>query len=457
MSIEGRLSGVSARANAAADTVAKSAAQAVAANPADQAIDDPCAIRRADPALIGRALRASRAHTLGVFAGYERALGATAMAVPYSAEVNPPLWELGHIAWFQEYWIPRNSQIWLGISADSAAPRMPSLRPDADRHYDSSRVEHTARWRLPLADGAATLDYLDRTLDQTLKIVDGWPTSTTPLHAPAYFGWLALVHEDMHGEAAIYMANSLCIALEASRPRSWSADEGRPHVGGHCLEIPAGVRETGSGDAVCAFDNEMPAQTTSLDAYAIDAVPVSNAAFAEFIEAGGYDQPRYWTAAGWAWRERCSPGWPRYWRRAERRWEQRWFGEWEAIVDEAPVSNVSAHEADAWCRWAGRRLPSELEWECAAQACGPQAGMHGRGAFAWGDVWEWTADAFEPYPGFIPHPYRDYSLPWFGSRRCLRGASFATQARMRHLRYRNFFPAERNDIFAGFRSCPRRA
>ncbi len=455
MSIEGRLFGVLARADAAADAVVKTVAEAATENPADPAVDNPCTIRMADPAVIGRALRASRAHTLGVFACYERALGPAAMAVPYSTEINPPLWELGHIAWFQEYWISRNPQIRLGIGADSDAPRAPSLRPDADRHYDSSRVEHTARWRLPVADGAATRDYLDRTLDQTLQIVDDWPASTNPLRSLAYFGWLALVHEDMHGEAAIYMANSLSIALEASRPRAIGTDGSRPHAGSNCLEIPAGVRETGSGDAACAFDNEMPPQRTPLDTYAIDAVPVSNAAFAEFIEAGGYDQPRHWTPAGWVWRERCSPGWPRYWRRSGQRWEQRWFGAWEAIVGEAPVSNVSAHEADAWCRWAGRRLPRELEWECAALAYGPQAGMRGRGAFAWGEVWEWTADAFEPYPGFIPHPYRDYSLPWFGSRRCLRGASFATQARMRYLRYRNFFPAERNDIFAGFRSCPR--
>jgi EgtB-related family protein len=110
--------------------------------------------------------------------------------------------------------------------------------------------------------------------------------------------------------------------------------------------------------------------------------------------------------------------------------------------------NLSWHEAQAYCGWAGRRLPTEGEWEFAAERAG--------GAFAWGQVWEWTASAFAPYPGFVAHPYRDYSAPWFHTRHVLRGGSFATHARMKHTRYRNFFPPDRNDIFAGFRTCAAR-
>ena len=119
-----------------------------------------------------------------------------------------------------------------------------------------------------------------------------------------------------------------------------------------------------------------------------------------------------------------------------------------ALDPAQPATNLSAHEARAWCQWAGRRLPSEGEWESAAT----QAAKTGE-AFEWGQVWEWTSSAFARYPGFVPHPYRDYSLPWFDGRPVLRGASFATAPRMKHPRYRNFFGAERNDIFAGFRSC----
>lgn len=411
-------------------------------------IDDPVAIRRADPALLAAALVASRARTLTWLAAFERALGAGAMTVPLSDEVNPPLWEMGHIAWFQEYWIARNPECGRGVDAAADAPRLPSLRADADRHYDSSRVAHDTRWRLPLADRTATRDFLDRTLDRNLRIVADWRPAADPLRAPVYFAWLALMHEDMHGEAAVYMANNLSIALDAGRPHARAGGAGDP--GASAIAIVAGRHDIGAGADACAFDNEMPQQRAEVAAFEIDAAPVSNAAFAAFVDAGGYAQRRYWTAAGWEWRERHGASAPRFWRRSGSGWEQRWYGAWEPLAASAPVCNLSAHEADAWCRWAGRRLPGEREWEVAAQRHGDGKDP---GRFAWGEVWEWTADAFEPYPGFVAHPYRDYSQPWFGSRRCLRGASFATEARLRDPRYRNFFPAGRNDIFAGFRSC----
>jgi iron(II)-dependent oxidoreductase len=163
------------------------------------------------------------------------------------------------------------------------------------------------------------------------------------------------------------------------------------------------------------------------------------------VEAGGYDEPRWWTPEGLAWRQSLALACPRYLRRDGAGWQQWRHGQWANLDRALPACHLTQHEALAWCAWARRRLPSEAEWERAA--CTASDG------FTWGQVWEWTCSRFEPYPGFVPHPYVDYSAPWFGSRAVLRGASFGTQPRMRHPRYRNYFPAERNDIFAGFRTC----
>ena len=136
---------------------------------------------------------------------------------------------------------------------------------------------------------------------------------------------------------------------------------------------------------------------------------------------------------------------PRYLRRDGKHWQQWRHGQWCPLDLALPACHLTLHEAQAWCQWAGRRLPTEAEWERAA--------VEQPEAFTWGAVWEWTASTFAPYPGFEPHPYRDYSAPWFGSHRVLRGASFMTQPRLRHPRYRNFFTAQRNDVPAGFRTC----
>lgn len=180
----------------------------------------------------------------------------------------------------------------------------------------------------------------------------------------------------------------------------------------------------------------------------IDAQVVRWAEFLPFVEDGGYDDPRFWSSNGWAWRQALPAACPRYlhppagpagvW--------QRWrFGRWAPLDRREAACHLTLHEAQAWCRWAGRRLPTEAEWERAA-LCRP-------GVFAWGEVWEWTASPFAPFDGFVAHPYRDYSAPWFDSRPVLRGASFMTQPRMKHPRYRNYFLPHRNDVPAGFRSC----
>jgi iron(II)-dependent oxidoreductase len=407
-------------------------------------IDDPMLIRRADRGMLSAALMDSRASTLRTFAVYERALRATGLQIPYSTEVNPPLWELGHVGWFQEYWIGRNPQRRLGVAADPETPRTASCLDNSDGLYDSSRIEHTSRWQLPLPGVAETRGYLGRTLEQTLQLLSRASADGAGL---LYFGWLALMHEDMHHEAALYMANGLDLPVPLNPPAA--PDDGDTQSPKE-LTFDATRFEAGMQAIAFAFDNELMQSWVDVDRFQIDRAPVDNQAYAAFVADGGYDNPLHWSEEGWAWRQRISARCPRNWRRAGSGFEQRWFGRWIALEDAAPVTNLTWHEARAWCRWAGRRLPTEFEWEVAAMTA-PQSPV--AESIQFGQVWEWTASVFAPYPGFKPHPYRDYSVPWFGSRKVLRGGSVATHPRLRHPRYRNFFVPERNDIFAGFRTC----
>jgi gamma-glutamyl hercynylcysteine S-oxide synthase len=404
-------------------------------------IDDADRIRRAGRGLLSAALADSRAATLRTFAAYERALRPAGLRVPCSDQVNPPLWELGHVGWFQEFWIGRNAERSRGPEADPQASRPASCLPDADALYDSSRIEHARRWQLPLPDATATRDYLERTLDRTREILAGGDREEADDAGLRYFGWLTLMHEDMHHEAAVYMAQALDIDPGAAPAPTVIPAPGELAYGARTL-----LRGARAGDF--AFDNELAPNDIAVEAFRVDRTLVPNAAFEAFVEDDGYLDERCWTAEGWAWRLQAGLEAPRYWRRGGDGWQRREFGRWVPLVRLAPVLNLSLHEAQAWCRWAGRRLPTEAEWELAATV--PSDG--GR-TIDWGQAWEWTASPFQPYPSFVPHPYRDYSQPWFGTRQVLRGASFATRTRLRHPRYRNFFTPERNDIFAGFRSC----
>ena len=389
------------------------------------------ALRDGPAAAVHDALLQARRRTLAL----ADAWFAAAPPVPYAPERNPPIWELGHIAWFQEWWVARNPQRGRGSGCDPQAPRAPSLLPQADVWYDSSQVAHRSRWALPLPGEQATRDYLAATLAQTLALLKA--LGPAPGDDALYFFRLVALHEQMHAEAAVYMAEGLGLALEGTPPPAAPSSHRE-------LNLPARAFALGSGSRGFAFDNELRGHEAQVDAAAIDAHVVDWARFLPFVEAGGYALRDWWDDAGWDWLQAQPRRGPAALREGPGGWQQRHAGQWFPLVPTAAATHLNAHEAEAWCRWAGRRLPTEAQWECAALTLP---------GFAWGRVWEWTASNFQPYPGFVAHPYRDYSQPWFGSRRVLRGASRATASVVAHARYRNFFEPHRQDLFAGFRSC----
>ena len=390
--------------------------------------------RTANAAQIAAALRSLRSRTLQVFDAYA---AAGALHVPYSDALNPPLWELGHVGWYQESWIARNPQRDGGVRYKHALPLLPSILEQGDPWYDSSTVPHDVRWSLPLLDSQACKAYLAATLAQTLALLAKAGSTDDAL----YFYRLVLFHEAMHLEAAVYMAQALGVPLPQTAyaaPLKGTAlgAQGAMHsVVSYAnkyrataqLHIQKQAWTLGRSGPGFAFDNELGVHPVPLDSFDIDAAPVSFAQYLAYVESIGCALPRYVqrSASGYA---------------------HQVFGQWQALDLSKPAVHLSQHEALAYCAHAGRRLPTEAEWECAAMTQ-PQ--------FAWGEVWEWTGSTFSPYPGFVAHPYRDYSEPWFYTRPVLRGACTATQEVMRHPQYRNYFMAGRTDIYAGFRTCAR--
>lgn len=386
--------------------------------------------RRLAGAALAEALRDARATTLA------RTLDAAddAWRVPEQPGVNPVAWELGHIAWFAEFWILRGPHRRNADGFVDAA--LPARIAGPDAVFDSARLAHADRWRVALP---ARPELVARLETQLAACIDTIAHARDDDHAN-YFHRLALFHEDMHGEAFAWLRATL----------GWPAPRGiaaLPSLGeAKDLAFAGGDVVLGRGDDAhgFAFDNERPPTTVQVAPFAIDSAPVRNAEFVEFVAAGGYDDALLWPDDAGGWRRQHGRAHPARWRRTPEGWQMRWFDLWQPLDLAAPVIHVSAWEAEAYCRFAGRRLPSAAEWELAARDV----------RFRWGEsVWEWTADAFLPYPGFVAGPYADYSAPWFGDHRELRGGAFATHARMHDPRYRNFFVPGRSDVFAGFRTA----
>ena len=398
--------------------------------------------------------------------------------------VNPLLWEIGHLAWFQEHWVLRH------VGCEE-----PILK-GGDSLYDSARVPHDDRWTLPLASRAETLRYMDQVLNRVLDRI----TRIKLNEEENYFHHLVTFHEDMHGEAFAYTRQTLGYPpppLPTSIASGYSVahDIGGPWPGD--VEIPGGLYMLGgTSDMQFVFDNEKWAHQVYLPPFRIARAPVINDEFARFVDDRGYERQDLWSESGWAWRERVNAKHPVYWHRDSGRvWLQRKFDQVVPLEQHLPVIHVNWFEAEAYCRWAKRRLPTEAEWELAASAeptFDGQAFRTEKRPFPWGtalptperanldlrageclpvnlmpnsdsafgcrqmigNVWEWTADDFEPFPGFAIDPYKEYSEPWFGgTHKVLRGGAFATRSRLVRNSYRNFYTPDRRDVLAGFRTC----
>ncbi|HEX4918359.1 MAG TPA: selenoneine synthase SenA [Limnobacter sp.] len=381
--------------------------------------------RTADAEFLRLGLVRTRARTLGLLENYAHALG-DECRVPCRPELNPPLWELCHVAWFQDWWLARNPHWMQGLGCKADIERLASRLPNADLRLNSSIIAHDLRWDIGLPDLAGTRAYLDASLQDTLQLLSkaGDLCKSQP-HLQdqfLYFFRLSLLHEQMHNEAAVFMAKQLDIPLSAQWARRGSA---QPHHADAVLRIPGSSWTLGWQGPGFAFDNELQAHPVYVEPYEMDAVPVSWGLYLAFAQDTAHPLPQ-----GITW--------------VQGEWQMRAFGHTQALNLNSPAENLSWDDAQAYCQWAGRRLPTEAEWEYAAHT---HAGMH------WGQVWEWTADTFLPFPGFEMHPYQDYSKPWFNDRKVLKGASWATAQEMVHPKYRNYFQPDRRDVFSGFRTC----
>jgi gamma-glutamyl hercynylcysteine S-oxide synthase len=344
--------------------------------------------------------------------------------------MSPLVWDLGHIAAFEDLWVCRSTGGEL-------------LRPELADVYDAFESPRSVRGDLSYLRRTQAIEYMEAVRERTLERLDGMS---------AFMHELIIRHEHQHDETMLQ-------TLQLAEPGVFSPD--RPDRAGGAaaagsLVVEAGRYEIGAGVDGFAYDNERGRHEVELRGYEIDLAPVTNGAFREFVDDGGYTNKALWSDEGWLLRRRESWIRPLYWT-AEG--EMRSFDRIEPIDPELPVMHISRHEAEAFARWAGARLPTEPEWEVAATlaAGGPghvdqrNFGPGPAGPFI-GDCWEWTASEFGAYPGFRAHPYPEYSEVFFGEGHAvLRGGSWATRPTNATPTFRNWDLPRRRQIFAGFR------
>ena len=402
------------------------------------------------------------------------------MMGPQIRTVNPLRWEIGHVAYFHEYFILRSLYNQESMIGDKA-----------DKLYDSIAVHHDTRWDLPLLSEADTLAYMQAVQDRLFDRLDGEMAS----EEDSFYYQFATFHEDMHTEAFIWARQTLAyptpkfaIAADVSKERSAGGHPGFVDVCGGTFRLGA------KNNAPFNFDNEKWAHDVEVKPFSIAKAPVTNGEFAEFVDAGGYENKDYWSPQGWDYIQERRLKHPGYWQsNGASGWNLKQFDRFIPLPPHQPVIHVNWYEANAYCNWANLRLPTEIEWEVAALGEPGSDGKLGtsKRRYPWGDslptparanldgralgcidvaalpegdsafgcrqmlgnVWEWTSEDFNPFPGFEADAYYEYSTMLFGTTKVLRGGGWPTRSRMIHGTYRNYFEPHRWNVFAGFRTC----
>jgi iron(II)-dependent oxidoreductase len=351
-------------------------------------------------------------------------------------------WDLGHIANFEELWL-----------VQEIGDREP-LHGELGRFYDAIENPRSTRDELPILRGEKCRLYMEEVRKRTLDVLEGVdlsPDAEDPLLRGGYVYELILAHEHQHNETMLQLLQM----VDGYEPREHDlAPAAEPVVEGpEMVYVEGGDHDIGAAAAVgFAYDNERPRHPVEIEPFWIDTAPVTNAEFAGFIADTGAEPPLYWERDGDGW---CVTNW----------------GRRETVDPTLPVIHVDWNQADAFARWAGKRLPTEQEWEAAARnadrgranldhlafGCAP-AGAYADGASDWGavqmlgDVWEWTSSDFTAYPGFKAFPYSEYSEVFFGDGyKVLRGGAWATRRDVIRTSFRNWDLAERRQIFSGIR------